>query len=111
LLGEENSGPDPPLLVVSWLRGVENVQKRYLLTAAARNLGLVMRHLFGIGTPRSLQGLAARLRALAETLTTLVFAVVRHTAQRPSRSGVAPAAPCPRSVSVIAEIGTSSTGC
>ena len=39
----------------SWLHGIENVQKRYLLAAVARNLGLVMRKLFGIGTPRGLQ--------------------------------------------------------
>jgi hypothetical protein len=31
------------------------VQKRYLIAAVARNLGLVMRKLFGIGTPRGLQ--------------------------------------------------------
>jgi transposase len=43
----------------TWLRGVENVQKRYLVTVAARNLGLLMRVLFGVGSPRSLQGLAA----------------------------------------------------
>jgi hypothetical protein len=46
----------------SWLHGIEKVQKRYLLAAVARNLGLVMRKLFGIGTPRGLQaegGLAA----------------------------------------------------
>jgi len=46
----------------SWLCGIEKVQKRYLIAAVARNLGLVMRKLFGIGTPRSLQaegGLAA----------------------------------------------------
>jgi transposase len=40
----------------TWLRGVDNVQKRYLVTVAARNLGLLMRVLFGIGSPRSLQG-------------------------------------------------------
>jgi transposase len=34
------------------LRGRENVRKRYLLQAAAVNLGLVMRSLFGHGTPR-----------------------------------------------------------
>ena len=39
----------------SWLCGIEKVQKRYLLAAVARNLGLVMRKLFGIGTPRGLQ--------------------------------------------------------
>ena len=41
----------------------------------ARNLGLVLRHLFGIGTPRSLQGegdLADNLQlALLNILTTL----------------------------------------
>ena len=43
----------------TWLRGVDNVQKRYLVTLAARNLGLLMRVLFGVGSPRSLQGIAA----------------------------------------------------
>jgi transposase len=36
----------------TWLRGVENVQKRYLIQVAAYNLGLVIRHRFGAGTPR-----------------------------------------------------------
>jgi transposase len=36
------------------LRGRENVNKRYLLQASAANLGLVMRSLFGRGTPRGL---------------------------------------------------------
>jgi transposase len=40
----------------TWLRGVENINKRYLIQVAARNLGLVMRRLFRVGTPRSLQG-------------------------------------------------------
>ena len=39
----------------SWLRSLEKVRKRYLMSAVARNLGLVMRHLFGMGTARSLQ--------------------------------------------------------
>jgi transposase len=39
----------------SWLHGIEKVQKRYLIAAVARNLGLVMRKLFGMGTPRGLQ--------------------------------------------------------
>lgn len=38
------------------LWGVDNVQKRWLRQAAARNLGLILRRLFGIGTARSLQG-------------------------------------------------------
>jgi transposase len=39
----------------SWLHGIEKVQKRYLIAAVARNLGLMMRKMFGIGTPRGLQ--------------------------------------------------------
>jgi hypothetical protein len=50
-------------------------QKRYLMHAAARNLGLVMRKLFKMGTPRSLQGAGddalARLYALLNALTLL----------------------------------------
>jgi transposase len=48
----------------SWLRGLTKVSKRYLLQVAARNLGLILRKLFGIGTPRSLQGLCASVCAI-----------------------------------------------
>ena len=61
----------------TWLRGLEKVHKRYLLAAAAHNLGCLMRRLFGIGTPRglsSLLDLAAAIHlatlALLELLTT-----------------------------------------
>ena len=40
-----------------WLRGLEAVRKRYALLVAARNLGAIMRKLFGIGTPRGFRGL------------------------------------------------------
>jgi transposase len=43
----------------AWLRGQEKVSKRYLLQVAARNLGLMLRKLFGVGTAKSLQGFAA----------------------------------------------------
>jgi len=39
----------------SWLRGLENVKKRYLMCVAGRNLGVIMRALFGVGKPRTLQ--------------------------------------------------------
>jgi transposase len=42
----------------TWLRGLEKVSKRYLIQVAARNLGLMLRKLFGIGTAKSLQCLA-----------------------------------------------------
>jgi transposase len=40
----------------TWLRGLTNVTKRYVVQVAAHNLGLLMRKLFGIGKPRTLQG-------------------------------------------------------
>jgi transposase len=43
------------------LRGHDNILKRLLIHAGGLNLGLLMRQLFGIGTPRSLQGRALAL--------------------------------------------------
>ena len=39
----------------SWLRGLEDVTKRYLMCVAGKNLGVIMRSLFGMGKPRTLQ--------------------------------------------------------
>ena len=44
----------------AWLRGRENIHKRYLVHVAGYNLGLMMRLLTGAGTPRELR---ARLSA------------------------------------------------
>jgi hypothetical protein len=50
----------------AWLRGRENLHKRYLVHVAGYNLGLVMRLLVGAGTPREyLARASARLLALA----------------------------------------------
>jgi len=46
------------------LCGQEKVSKRYLIQVAARNLGLMMRKLFGMGTARSLQGLVGLFLAV-----------------------------------------------
>ena len=48
------------------LRGHTNILKRLLIHAGGFNLGLVMRHLIGIGTPRGLQG---RVAAVLATLS------------------------------------------
>ena len=52
----------------SWLRGLVDVSKRYLLQVAGHNLGILMRRLFGIGTPRGLQGACAALTAVVGAL-------------------------------------------
>ena len=43
------------------LRGHENILKRLLIHAGGFNLGLLIRANLGIGTPRGLQDLAARV--------------------------------------------------
>ncbi len=51
------------------LRGHTNILKRLLIHAGGFNLGLVMRHLIGIGTPRGLQG---RVAVAVAALLTLI---------------------------------------
>lgn len=43
----------------AWLRGRENLHKRYLIHVAGYNLGLIMRLLTGAGTPRELAARAS----------------------------------------------------
>lgn len=43
----------------SWLQGLVNVFKRYVIHAAAYHPGVIPRNLVGVGAPRSLQGRAA----------------------------------------------------
>ena len=45
----------------TYLRGHENILKRLLIHVGAGNIALMMRTLFGVGTPRALQGCAARV--------------------------------------------------
>lgn len=47
----------------SWLRGLLKVGTSYLMRVAGHNLGVIMRWVFGKGTPRSLQGLRAAVVA------------------------------------------------
>jgi hypothetical protein len=62
----------------TWLRGRENVHKRYLIHVAGHNLGILMRHLIGAGTPKEA---AARGRVLLfvahrhDTLAIVIFAL------------------------------------
>ena len=58
------------------LRGHGNILKRVLLHACALNLGLLMRTLCGVGTPRSLQGCATMLLDTLQALIRLVLKVL-----------------------------------
>ena len=67
-----------------WLRGRENVAKWYVARVAARNLSVLMRALFGIGTPRVMQAAAQALHATLLRLLTVHFAVTRRLRYRHS---------------------------
>jgi transposase len=56
------------------LRGHPNILKRLLIHAGGFNLGLVMRHLIGSGTPRGLQD---RPATVITTLSLLLGAIRR----------------------------------
>jgi transposase len=58
------------------VRGHENVLKRLLVHASAFNLGLWMRSLLGIGTPRGLQGRITALAAVLSTLWSFVYEAI-----------------------------------
>jgi transposase len=62
----------------SWLRGLLDVGKRYVVQVAAHNLGRLLRKLFGVGKPRVLQGAAHLLSPLLAGLGT------GHKAGRPN---------------------------
>jgi transposase len=58
------------------LRGRENILKRLVVHSGAANLGLLMRKMFGKGTPRSLQGRRRPLSSLSAVLVGLVAGTV-----------------------------------
>jgi len=58
----------------TWLRGRENVHKRYLVHVAGYNLGILMRALFGAGTPR--EAASAKNALLLVIQTNVAMAIV-----------------------------------
>ena len=60
----------------AWLRGRENLHKRYLVHVAGYNLGLIMRLLTGAGTPREFQALVAVRLAVVSTPTGGLFVLL-----------------------------------
>jgi transposase len=79
----------------AWLRGVENVSKSHLMRTAACNLGVIMLALFGVGTPRTLQGALGVLCAAMYGLVWCRRSLLRErwasgTIYRPRRLQVPP---------------------
>lgn len=91
------------------LRGEANVRKRYLIHGAAFNLGLLMRSLFGVGTPREA---ASRLAALLRSMRTLVAWVLSHPAHRSNACHGSCWLPSPSLLTELIPVETrKSTGC
>jgi transposase len=65
----------------TWLSGVLDVTKRYLIAAAAHNLGRVLWKLFGVGKPKALQG-EGGLAALVQLLIYWLMTLWRHLCGR-----------------------------
>jgi transposase len=87
------------------LRGHPNILKRLIVHAGAFNLGLLMRHAIGRGTPRGLQGRRQPWDLLWLTLSSLL-AALRPTLTR--RLGVS-ASPAPSGISYFSLAATGSS--
>jgi len=95
-----------------WLRGTENVAKWYLMRVAARNLSVIMRALFNIGTPRGLQGLGTRLLTLILRLCAALWSLRPRLRRFHPRALHAAAPGSTAGGSLLAAAHTpSSTGC
>src|SRR6478752_2272871 len=60
----------------AWLRGRENVHKRYLIHVAGFNLGILMRAMFGQGTPKEAAETLYALIIVLRTEAALVLALI-----------------------------------
>ncbi len=81
------------------VRGRREVSKKIQLHVAAANLGVILRRLTGVGTPRSLQGrLAAALSPLLVVLLTLIRTIFRP--RRTLRATLAPS-PSPATMTLV----------
>ena len=96
----------------SWLRGLVEVTKRYLLATAAHNLGRILRKLCGVGKPRVLQDLAG-LAALVQLYILRLFVV--WTPPQLTTIGTTTLAnftpPFRNTISPANKTGVKSTGC
>ena len=60
----------------TWLRGRENIHKRYLVHVAGYNLGVLMRALFGAGTPREAANVRFALLFVIQAADTIAFVII-----------------------------------
>ena len=74
----------------TWIRGLVEVGKRYIVSVMAHNLGVILRALIGVGKPRewaSMRALLASLRRFWSTIVVLVVDALRPIARFPRPRG------------------------
>jgi transposase len=90
----------------TWLAGIDKVRKRYLLSAAAHNLSVLMRVLFGMGTPRGLQqfrlDFAAAISFLSLAWLMLAALAIRRCPFRLAPSAQQPSLSPPAHLALVA---------
>ena len=96
----------------TWIRGLVEVGKRYLVTVMAHNLGVILRALIGVGKPREWAAMRALLAAWHRFWST----IVAETRDALRRLGLANGHEAVRSPSSAEdrgalEIAATSTGC
>ncbi|MDA1094731.1 MAG: transposase [Acidobacteria bacterium] len=98
------------------LRGHPNILKRLLIHVCGFNLGLLLRQLSGVGTPRSLQGRAVAAFAAVIVAIRRVWARVgpswpAYGADQPDSFAIDLIPGCREHLSIDLRIGASTTGC
>jgi transposase len=96
----------------TWIRGLAEVGKRYLVAVMAHNLGVILRALIGVGKPRewaSLRALIASLRRFWSTIVALLFDALGLIVAATRSSGPSPFGGC--ATSVDSRKVATSTGC
>ena len=73
----------------AWLRGRENVHKRYLIHVAGFNLGVLMRALHGQGTPKEAAEARAGFIFVLRTDSLVVFGMIAAIDAKPAALVVA----------------------
>lgn len=66
----------------TWIRGIVEVGKRYLVSVMAHNLAVVLRKLFGVGKPKEWKAILARLAAVwASWIQLCTLLALNHSAR------------------------------
>ena len=100
----------------TWIRGILEVRKRYLIQVAAHNLAILMRKVCGRGKPKALAGAASAICAVGRAVRSAFWRHLRPLAAlvhrfQPGRYLPAPSVCFATEIVSIPQTPTSSTGC